>query len=439
MRSFHRSTAPIVLAYACFGIAYILTSDRIVDSLGLSAAQVSVVQSYKGIGFILVTAALLYILILGAMSRQRRALDHLRESEQIRRAIADHAGIGVIQWDLDARCVYVNQTWLEQCGQSLEQTLGEGWINKCWEAVGVRSRTDWLAMLKGADKFEEIVPYTHASGATKVGKLIVSPIRFGDRSVGWVGTLDDVTTMVDLNAELERRVAASTEELKESNENLAAFAYSAAHDLRSPLRATAGFATILKEEATGELNEEARVALERILANTDHMNVIIDDLLAMSQATSGELKRENFDLTTLANQVIGEEMDAVKDRTIEFDVVKGLTVQADPRFVEILLHNLVANAIKFTREREVARIAIEPMPNDDNGFRIKDNGAGFSEADGKRMFRAFQRGSEHARFGGTGIGLFTADRIVRKHGGFIRAIGKPDEGATFEVCLGTPH
>lgn len=224
--------------------------------------------------------------------------------------------------------------------------------------------------------------------------------------------------------------------LESVNHELEAFSYSVSHDLRAPLRAVDGFSRILLDEYADRLDDTGKDRLKRVRAAAQHMAVLIDDLLKLSRITRSELKRENIDLSALANEVIEELRKQEPDRAVECTVEPGLIVWGDARLLRIVLDNLLGNAWKFTSKRPEARIEFgRQMQDDEPAYFVRDNGAGFDMAYAEKLFGAFQRLHDTSEFPGTGIGLATAQRIIHKHGGRIWAEGEVEQGATFYFTL----
>ena len=228
--------------------------------------------------------------------------------------------------------------------------------------------------------------------------------------------------------------------MKEANEELESFAYSVSHDLRAPLRAMDGFSRALVEEAGPALPAEAAGYAERISVAAARMGRLIDDLLRLSRVGRADLAHATFDLTVVAAEVVGALREAEPERAVEVEITPDLVVVGDPGLLRQLLENLLGNAWKFTRERPVAHIAFTGECRDGMmHLQVRDDGVGFDMAYAGKLFRAFERLHTEAEFSGTGIGLATAQRVVRRHGGRIRAEGAPGKGAVFSFELPCPE
>jgi PAS domain S-box-containing protein len=235
-----------------------------------------------------------------------------------------------------------------------------------------------------------------------------------------------------LNADLERRVRDRTAQLEASNKELEAFAYSVSHDLRAPLRVIDGWSLALLEDCGGQLDEQARQRLGRVRAETQRMGTLIDDLLQLSRLTRTEMQFLPVDLTSIARTIAARLQEANAGRQLDFVVQSKLTALGDSRLLEIALTNLMGNAVKFTRPRDRATIEFGLIERDgEPAFYVRDNGVGFDMAYVGTLFVAFQRLHKPSEFPGTGIGLATVQRVIRRHRGRVWAEARPDQGATF--------
>jgi light-regulated signal transduction histidine kinase (bacteriophytochrome) len=275
-------------------------------------------------------------------------------------------------------------------------------------------------------------------------------VRMGDTQRAALNILDDFDTEkrrveqvnIVLGNEIAERARAQ-EALRHAkaaaegaNRELEAFSYSVAHDLRAPLRSIDGFSQALLEDCAGQLGDDGKKYLKNVRDSAQQMGALIDDLLNLSRVTRAELRREAVDLSALARTVVARLREAEPGRAVEFVVQGGLLTRADPALMDIVLTNLLGNAWKFTGKRAAARIEFGSLPGEDPpAFFVQDNGAGFDGRYGDKLFGVFQRLHAAHEFEGTGIGLATVQRIVRRHGGRVWAEGEVDRGATFCFTL----
>jgi light-regulated signal transduction histidine kinase (bacteriophytochrome) len=239
-----------------------------------------------------------------------------------------------------------------------------------------------------------------------------------------------------MHSELEQRVAHRTAELRTANEELDSFCYAVSHDLRAPLRGIAGFTRILAEGYCSKLDGEARGYFDRVLAATDRMGELIDDLLDLSRVSREDFHREFVDMSDIARKIADDLRSHSPGRQVEFVIDPGMVAEGDPRLLRIALENLLGNAWKFTSKKPAARIEFSSHFGDGaREFCVRDNGAGFDMRYATRLFGPFQRLHGTKEFPGTGIGLATVQRIVHRHGGHIQAEAAVDEGAAFTFTI----
>ncbi len=240
-----------------------------------------------------------------------------------------------------------------------------------------------------------------------------------------------------LNAELEQRVAQRTAELVAINQELESFTYSVSHDLRAPLRHVDGYAQILEEEFGPQMPPDAQKFTKKIRLGSQNMGRLVDDLLNLSHVGKTELTRRRVALNPLVDEVLAEIKLEAGSRQINWQVGKLSAVECDPGLVKQVFANLLSNAVKYTRPREEARIEVgELKENGENVIFVRDNGVGFNMKYSSKLFGVFQRLHRSEEFEGTGVGLATVARIIRKHGGRIWADAELNKSATFFFTLG---
>lgn len=240
-----------------------------------------------------------------------------------------------------------------------------------------------------------------------------------------------------MNEMLEQRVAARTCELESANRELEAFTYSVSHDLRAPLRHIMGFVEILEKEAAAELTDAQRRHLFTIGGAARRMAELIEDLLAFSRIGRSEVQKVTVDMLTLVMEALDDLRHETKDRIVSWKIQDLPMVTVDRSLMRQALVNLLSNAIKFTSKRNRAVIEIGTVPgrkNEDTIY-IRDNGVGFNPRYAQKIFGVFERLPNADEFEGTGIGLANVQRIIRRHGGRVWALGKVDSGATFYFTL----
>jgi light-regulated signal transduction histidine kinase (bacteriophytochrome) len=242
--------------------------------------------------------------------------------------------------------------------------------------------------------------------------------------------------LLELNNQLEQRVAERTARMEAANKELEAFAYSVSHDLRTPLRSMDGFSQILLSEYKDNLDPTAQDYLMRIRGASQRMGQLIDDLLRLSRISRAELRVSQVNLSEIAQSIIEELREAQPERQVDFDVTPDMHAEADAALIRVVLVNLIHNAWKFTNQRERAHIEFGTFLKDgEKVYFVRDNGAGFEMTYVGKLFGVFQRLHNDRDFPGTGIGLATVQRIILRHGGRVWAEGAVDQGATFYFTL----
>lgn len=222
-----------------------------------------------------------------------------------------------------------------------------------------------------------------------------------------------------------------------ADDDRSAIVYTVSHDLRAPIRVIEGFTRIVREDYGHLLDRVGNDHLERVLGAAARMNSMIDSLLALSRLSTQAIEPVPVDLTDLATQVMAELRQQAPERQAEIRIEAGLATRGDPVLLRAMLDNLLGNAWKYASRREVTRIEFGTTHGAGRPeFFVRDNGAGFDMRFAGKLFGAFQRLHGATEFPGTGVGLASVRRIIRRHGGEIRAEAAVNEGATFYFTLG---
>lgn len=218
--------------------------------------------------------------------------------------------------------------------------------------------------------------------------------------------------------------------------DLESFSYTISHDLRAPIRVVEGFARIVKEDYGAQMDRIGQDHLDRILGASARMTAMIDAILSLSKLSSRPLMRQPVSISQLAGYVVDDLRRQHPDRAARVDIAPGLVVQGDPTLLRMLLDNLLGNAWKYSGLKP--QVTIEVGMREEDGrqvYFVRDEGAGFDMRFADRLFGVFQRLHSSSDFEGTGIGLATVQRIVRRHGGQIWAEGQVGQGACFHFTL----
>jgi signal transduction histidine kinase len=230
------------------------------------------------------------------------------------------------------------------------------------------------------------------------------------------------------------RLVASAHPGGDSNDH-DSFSYTVSHDLRAPIRVVEGFTKIVKEDYGRVLDRVGNDHLDRVLGAAARMNNMIDALLALSKLSSQPLARQPVNLTQLAGFIADDLRRQWPERDVQVRIEPGMQVQGDPTLLRIVIENLIGNAWKYTGKTSPATISFGRHAQDADTFSVTDNGAGFDMRFADRLFGVFQRLHSANDFPGTGVGLASVRRIVRRHGGEIWGEGEVNRGAHFHFSL----
>jgi PAS domain S-box-containing protein len=395
------------------------------------------------------------------MTERKMADEALRVEKANLYAVFESSPVAMFVVDETTNIVMTNRAFTVMCGGSESEILqhrpgnalrcvhshkdprGCGYSKEC-KSCNVRNGVEGLiangGSLHGAELELELTR-DEVPGRFWMSIGVEPVIMDGCRR--WCIAMDDVTErrraeekLRHFNDELEQRVRERTVELDASTRELEAFSYSVSHDLRAPLRAIDGFGHALLEDCEDRLDAGGKDHLKRIRAATQHMGTLIDDMLRLSRITRMEMLVEKVNLTEIAWSIINELRESQPERTVRVEIAKGLEVTADPKLIRIALENLLRNAWKFTGKRSEAVIELGAASEGaKTTYFVRDNGAGFDMAYADKLFTPFQRLHSMEEYPGTGIGLGTVSRIVRRHGGKVWAEGQVDRGATFHFSL----
>jgi PAS domain S-box-containing protein len=382
---------------------------------------------------------------------RKRAEEKLKASEERLRLTLEATQIGIWDWDVANDRYLASPIYYTMLGYEPKE--------------GPADRSEWVQQLHPDDKKTVLEQVNKVLSRTCDEYSYEARFRHADGSYKWqwafgYGAGQDkdgkLTRMLGLRIDIDRRkrmeeelsihrqhleklVRERTMELEAANKELDAFAYSVSHDLRAPLRHVDGFLELLQKKAGAALDEQGRHYMDAISEAARKMGLLIDDLLSFSRMGRHGISFQPVDLGTLVRDVIRELTPEAAGRNIEWRVGDLPAVGGDAAMLRIVLTNLIANALKFTRPRQQALIEIGSLPGQDSEavVFVRDNGVGFDMTYVDKLFGVFQRLHRADEFEGTGIGLANVRRIITRHGGRTWAEGKPDQGAAFYFAL--PH
>jgi PAS domain S-box-containing protein len=390
------------------------------------------------------------LVIMRDVTERRRAERELRASESMRSAAEEAAHVG--SWRLELASQRVS--WSPEMYRLFDVTPdgGDGDFDKVMpdrvhpdDRAAVDAATTRALETGETGPIEYRVVWSDGSEHILHGDGGLERDSAGE-PVALVGYYQDVTSqrraeteIRRLNAELEERVVSRTEQLDATTRELEALAYSIAHDVRAPLRTIDGFSAMVLEDERERLSPEGAAALLRVRVAAQTLSRRLDELMGLSNVSRRDLLRQTVDVSALAVRV-GEEVAAESpSRSVELTVTPGLSADADPALLRLVLRELLGNAWKFTRRREEAHVEVGARDLEDaRAFYVRDDGAGFDMRYAEHLFGAFQRMHTPGEFEGVGIGLATVQRLVRRHGGRCWAEAEVEKGATIYFTLPAP-
>jgi PAS domain S-box-containing protein len=359
---------------------------------------------------------------------------------------------GVICQSATGEIVAVNPAAERIKGRSAQQMLGTTFEDSNWQAIHEDgtpfpgNEHPSMIALRTGETISNVVMGIRRGDGTRVWISINAQPLFNAgqaRPYAVVTTFHDISARIRaeqeirrLNVKLEKRVAKRTQQLETAVKDLESFSYSVSHDLRAPLRAIDNFSSILQEEYGLRLDDEGRRLIGIVRRNASTMGQLIDDILAFARAGRRDLVLTDVDLGALTAEVMDSLAITYAGRNVEVITDAQGQLRADAPAIRQVLTNLLANAIKFTRPREIARIEVHSRTvGGETHCMVKDNGVGFDPAYAGKLFGIFQRLHDADDFEGTGVGLGIVKRIVDKHEGRVWAESQPAQGATFHFTL----
>jgi PAS domain S-box-containing protein len=433
--------ASVALAVALFGATLIGILGGMLASRRLARSLASLGQRPGTLAPDIAEIAAVRRLLDESALRRDSAEAARRESEMRFRAAFEQAAVGIALRSPDGHWLRANPKLCSIVGYSSDELLNKT-FHEITHPDDLASEINYLRQtLAGEiDTYSIEKRYLRKDGAAVWTNVTVALVRKIDMTPDYfIAIIEDIEArkqaeeeIHNLNAGLEQRVEKRTAELIATNKELDTFAYAVSHDLRAPLRALNGFSQALVEDYGGRLDGEAKDYLEQIVIASRKMGELIDGMLALSRSTRGELRHDAIDLSALSTSVLADLAKFYPERAVTIDIEPGLTVEGDAHMLEAVMLNLLGNAWKYTSK--TAAPAIRVYAGEIGGRRaicVADNGAGFDMAYAEQLFQPFRRLHRQDEFPGIGIGLATAQRIIRRHGGEIRADAAPGAGATF--------
>ena len=390
----------------------------------------------------LALVAVVILLLAGIAWRDRRVRRVRRElTHELREARARSACIETLLdawlWQSDAqhRVVAIRPPQ----GAPAGDWSGTPSTLPLWERFTTAQPEALRAMLASSAAIDDLAVQLGASGVTPRHGLLRARAHTDDagRFAGYHGTFRELA-LVGVGP-----AAVAAPPLPESATPAAvtlaaeheSFSFTVSHDLRAPIRVVEGFTKIVKEDYGRLLDRVGNDHLDRVLGAAARMNNMIDALLALSKLSSEPLVHQPVNLSQLAGYVADDLRRQFPDRSVQFAIEPGMQVQGDPTLLRVVIENLLGNAWKYSGKAAQANIGFGRHAQDADAFTVHDNGAGFDMRFADRLFGVFQRLHSANDFPGTGVGLASVRRIVRRHGGEIWGEAEVNHGARFHFSL----
>ncbi len=388
--------------------------------------------------------------IIGAYVILTDITERKKNEEDMRRVALENAGI---LENTVSGIAHIKERHIVRCNRSFAALFGYEPEELQGQSTRLLHISEESYLQQGNEVYPRMEAVGHSTGIAqnrkKDGSFLwthysATALDRSDVAKGIIWVAQDITEHKNTEAalreahdHLEEKVRERTGELAALNRELEAYSYSVSHDLRAPLRAIDGFAHLLEERLAGKLDQEAGEYLGKVYSSVRRMFRLIEALLELGRVSRKGMAASEVDLSACAREIAADIAGQDSTRQVEFAIEGGIRTVGDPQLLRLLLQNLFDNAWKYTLKTQAARIEFSTS-TDTAGrriYRVRDNGAGFDMAYAAKLFQPFQRLHSAHEFEGTGIGLATAARIVRRHGGEVWAEGSVDQGATFMFSL----
>lgn len=432
---------PLISRGVCFGALTVQSTEE----AAFSDEDVAILQTMVDQVAGAIENARLFEEAHRELEERRQAQRALEESRNLLSIIIDTLPTFFHVKDLDGRYIQVNKWSLNDFRKDfgVDSMIGKSDFDFYSKEVAAQYRAEEMQVIETGEPIVNKEQLDiNLAGHRRWFLTTKAALKDAEgKIIGTVGAAQEITrqkeaeiALREARDNLEQRVRERTIQLEAANRELESFAYSVSHDLRAPLRAIDGFSQALMEDYTSVFDNDGLDYLGRVRKASQRMGQLIDDLLMLSRVTRTELRKEQVNLSMIANEIIDELQQIDPRRELDMRIEENLTVNGDARLLQIALENLLNNAWKFTAQQDTTRI--ELGYNKESGeYFIRDNGVGFDMTYVDKLFGAFQRLHTDEEFEGTGIGLATVRRIIHRHGGKIRAEGHINKGATFHFSL----
>lgn len=382
------------------------------------------------VGMLFATGLILVLLFYSIhvnLAGRAEAENSLRLASERIRDMYDNAPCGYHSLDRGGIFLDINSTWLNWLKTQRDQVVNKlKFEDILTPESAARFKLNFNTFKKEGVVRDEEYEVQRKDGTTF--QILLNETASFDESGNFVKSRSTALDFTQQKIALRR--------IEQLNQELESFSYSVSHDLRAPLRSIDGYTQILLEDYAGSLDDEGKRILNVVVNNARRMAKLIDDLLDFSRVGRKEISKSVVNTEAMVQSVVNELMAQEQHREIDLRVQLLDPSDADPNLLRQVWINLISNALKYTRKKDVAVIEISSEKNGGEiVFSVKDNGTGFDMQYAGKLFGVFQRLHRHKDFEGTGVGLAIVHRIVSRHGGKVWAEGEVDNGATFHFSL----
>ncbi|UII23058.1 PAS domain-containing protein [Fulvivirga ligni] len=361
-------------------------------------------------------------MLIKAQNDQQKLFDQLIASEKQTRTLVQHSPNVIIRLSPDLKYKFVNDSLTQYTDLSILTFEGVDILAMSWPKGAVNDFEELLLAAKQGDK-QRVIEF-------QVGERVIHGMFNAVPEYDIKGKLESILViMTDLTEqkEFENQLILQKEKLEEVNADLEAFTYTVSHDLRTPIRGILGHSEKLKGE---NLNEDMERSLAAVQKNAKKMEVLIDELLAFSRIGRSEIYKASIDIKDVFNESLSE---LSHQHEFNYEIASNMPIiRADKHMLKQVVINLCDNAVKYSKKVESPKIKVSYF-TDDHGhivYCIEDNGIGFEQKYGDKIFEVFHRLHTETEYPGVGVGLAIVKQIINKHNGEIWAKSEPGNGTT---------
>lgn len=383
--------------------------------------------------------------ITAVKEKRELALEALRNQERFSELEILTENLPDVLWvaEPNGGVSYVNKRWTELTGMSAADSGGDGWLNAVYPGDRERIRLLWQMTLESRSHYDSEIRVFDRQGNLVWLAVKATPLLDDEGNVlRWFGSSSNIQEQKRSTEELEAKVSERTREisqlltdLKESNRELQQFAYAASHDLQEPLRAVAGYTSLLERRYGDKLDDGAKKFIHGAIDGAERMQSLINALLSYARVETRGREPKLTDANEIVRQVLDTMKETIQESAVKITCQKLPEVFSDPIQIGQVFQNLLSNALKF-RNTEDPQITISATEEDNFVcFCVEDNGIGIDKKNTTRIFEMFQRLHSRNEYPGTGIGLAVCKRIIDRHHGNIWVESSPGKGSKFYFTL----